>query len=162
MAHDFVTLVSGLPRSGTSMMMRMLEAGGVPVLVDHVRTADEDNPEGYYEFERVKKIEQDSAWDQVFNVGADQPFTLNQLASEVAAAMGVEPQVVHLPARSEVRDAYSSHERLTAVFGARQATTLQDGLARMAAWARAHGARSGTVFDGIEVERNLPAAWRSV
>ena len=110
----------------------------------------------------AEAIEQDTAWDQVFNVGADQPFTLNQLASEVAAAMGVEPQVVHLPARSEVRDAYSSHERLTAVFGARQATTLQDGLARMAAWARAHGARSGTVFDGIEVERNLPAAWRSV
>ena len=56
MAHDFVTLVSGLPRSGTSMMMKMLEAGGMPVLVDHMRTADEDNPEGYYEFERVKKI----------------------------------------------------------------------------------------------------------
>ena len=62
MAHEFVTLVSGLPRSGTSMMMKMLEAGGMPVLVDHVRTADEDNPEGYYEFERVKKIETDAAW----------------------------------------------------------------------------------------------------
>jgi Sulfotransferase domain len=62
MPHDFVTLVSGLPRSGTSMMMKMLEAGGMPVLVDHMRTADEDNPEGYYEFERVKKIETDSAW----------------------------------------------------------------------------------------------------
>jgi hypothetical protein len=62
MDHEFVTLVSGLPRSGTSMMMRMLEAGGLPVLVDHVRTADEDNPEGYYEFERVKKIEHDATW----------------------------------------------------------------------------------------------------
>jgi hypothetical protein len=62
MAHEFVTLVSGLPRSGTSMMMRMLEAGGMTVLSDHVRTADEDNPEGYYEFERVKKIETDQAW----------------------------------------------------------------------------------------------------
>jgi hypothetical protein len=62
MAHDFVTLVSGLPRSGTSMMMKMLEAGGMQVLADHVRTADEDNPEGYYEFERVKKIEHDQAW----------------------------------------------------------------------------------------------------
>ena len=46
-AHDFVTLVSGLPRSGTSMMMKMLEAGGMPVLVEHLRTADEENPEGY-------------------------------------------------------------------------------------------------------------------
>lgn len=62
MADDFVTLVSGLPRSGTSMMMKMLEAGGMQVLADHVRTADDDNPEGYYEFERVKKIEHDQAW----------------------------------------------------------------------------------------------------
>jgi hypothetical protein len=62
MAEDFVTLVSGLPRSGTSMMMKMLEAGGMEVLADHLRTADEDNPEGYYEFERVKKIEHDQAW----------------------------------------------------------------------------------------------------
>ncbi|HWP66221.1 MAG TPA: sulfotransferase [Candidatus Limnocylindria bacterium] len=62
MTHDFITLVSGLPRSGTSMMMKMLEAGGMPVLADHIRRADEDNPEGYYEFERVKKIETDQAW----------------------------------------------------------------------------------------------------
>jgi hypothetical protein len=62
MDHDFITLVSGLPRSGTSMMMKMLEAGGLPVLADHLRRADEDNPEGYYEFERVKKIETDQAW----------------------------------------------------------------------------------------------------
>ena len=62
MISDVVTLVSGLPRSGTSMMMKMLEAGGLPVLADHLRGADEDNPEGYYEFERVKKIETDQAW----------------------------------------------------------------------------------------------------
>jgi len=57
-----IAVVSGLPRSGTSMMMRMLEAGGVPVLTDDLRTADEDNPEGYYEYERVKQIEEDQAW----------------------------------------------------------------------------------------------------
>ncbi len=62
MANAFVTLVSGLPRSGTSMMMKMLEAGGLPALTDNVRTADEDNPKGYYEFERVKQIEHDQAW----------------------------------------------------------------------------------------------------
>lgn len=57
-----VLIVSGLPRSGTSMMMRMLEAGGVPVLVDNLRPADEDNPNGYYEFERVKKVGEDASW----------------------------------------------------------------------------------------------------
>ncbi len=58
----FVTIVSGLPRSGTSMMMRMLEAGGMRVLTDDARPANEDNPRGYYEFERVKTLETDKAW----------------------------------------------------------------------------------------------------
>jgi hypothetical protein len=57
-----ITIVSGLPRSGTSMMMKMLEAGGMEVLTDEVRTADEDNPKGYFEFERVKQIEDDKDW----------------------------------------------------------------------------------------------------
>lgn len=57
-----LVVVSGLPRSGTSMMMKMLEAGGIPPLQDNVRTADEDNPKGYYEFERVKKLPADTAW----------------------------------------------------------------------------------------------------
>lgn len=58
-----IIIVSGLPRSGTSMMMRMLEQGGLPVLTDGIREANEDNPRGYYEFERVKKLpEGDVAW----------------------------------------------------------------------------------------------------
>src|SRR6516225_2250726 len=50
-----IILVSGLPRSGTSLMMQMLEQGGVEVVTDHVRSADIDNPRGYYEFEKVKR-----------------------------------------------------------------------------------------------------------
>ncbi len=60
----WVVIVSGLPRSGTSMMMRMLDQGGVPVLVDNIRAADEDNPLGYYEFEPVKKTKEDPSWLQ--------------------------------------------------------------------------------------------------
>jgi len=59
---DFITIVSGLPRSGTSMMMRMLEAGGMPAVVDHDRKPDDDNPNGYYEFEPIKKLKENSAW----------------------------------------------------------------------------------------------------
>ena len=62
MRPEPITIVSGLPRSGTSMMMKMLEAGGLPVLTDNRRNADEDNPKGYYEFERVKQIKTDKAW----------------------------------------------------------------------------------------------------
>lgn len=59
---DFITIVSGLPRSGTSMMMSMLQAGGIEPLVDNIRKADEDNPKGYFEFERVKQLKKDTAW----------------------------------------------------------------------------------------------------
>jgi hypothetical protein len=60
---DEIIVVSGLPRSGTSLMMKMLEAGGIPILSDGIRKADEDNPKGYYEFERVKELPKgDTAW----------------------------------------------------------------------------------------------------
>jgi len=59
-----VVVVSGLPRSGTSMAMKMLEAGGLEPVTDEVRTADEDNPKGYFEDERVKDLAQmdDRGW----------------------------------------------------------------------------------------------------
>lgn len=61
-SKNFVTIVSGLPRSGTSMMMRMLEAGGISPVVDGERKANADNPMGYYEFEPVKTLKEDSSW----------------------------------------------------------------------------------------------------
>ena len=54
--HKTIIVVSGLPRSGTSMMMKMLEEGGIPILTDAIRGADDDNPNGYYEFELAKKL----------------------------------------------------------------------------------------------------------
>jgi len=60
--NDVITIVSGLPRSGTSVMMGMLEAGGMDVAVDNIREADEDNPKGYYELEKVKDIKSDYSW----------------------------------------------------------------------------------------------------
>ena len=60
--RPIVVVVSGLPRSGTSMMMRAIHAGGIEILTDHLRAADEDNPKGYFEFEPVKKTKEDAAW----------------------------------------------------------------------------------------------------
>lgn len=60
--RDFITVVSGLPRSGTSLMMQMLAAGGVPPITDHRRAADESNPRGYFEFEAVKQLRTDRSW----------------------------------------------------------------------------------------------------
>jgi hypothetical protein len=57
-----IVIVSGLPRSGTSLMMQMLDKGGLAVVTDNVRTADTDNPRGYYELEQVKRIKDDVSW----------------------------------------------------------------------------------------------------
>ncbi|MCG8604088.1 sulfotransferase domain-containing protein [bacterium] len=62
MIQDVITIVSGLPRSGTSMMMKMLEGGGLEVMTDNLRTADEDNPKGYFELEAVKELKTNSDW----------------------------------------------------------------------------------------------------
>lgn len=61
---DPLIIVSGLPRSGTSMAMKMLDAAGLPLVIDNIREADTDNPKGYYEFERVKDLDkgQDNSW----------------------------------------------------------------------------------------------------
>jgi hypothetical protein len=60
--QPFITVVSGLPRSGTSLVMQMLAAGGMPVLADGVRASDDDNPAGYFEFEPVKRTRSDDSW----------------------------------------------------------------------------------------------------
>src|SRR5262249_61604387 len=57
-----IVIVSGLPRSGTSLMMQMLQAGGMPLLTDALRPADADNPNGYWEYEPVKRLQQDNSW----------------------------------------------------------------------------------------------------
>ena len=57
-----VIVVSGLPRSGTSMIMQLLEAGGMPIMTDGQRAADEDNPRGYYELEAARRLRSEQGW----------------------------------------------------------------------------------------------------
>jgi UDP-glucose 4-epimerase len=99
------------------------------------------------------------AYNQVFNIGADQPYTINELARAVAAAMGHELKVTHLPPRNEVIEAYASHDKVRSVFGQHDLCSLADGLQRMAAWVKQHGARSSQKFTHVEVDKNFPRAW---
>lgn len=100
-----------------------------------------------------------AAYNQIFNIGADQPYTVNELAEAVADSMGVVPNILRTPARNEVISAYSSHDKLICFFGKRQSHSLSTGLQRTAAWVRQHGARTSKPFDGIEVTKNFPKAW---
>jgi UDP-glucose 4-epimerase len=109
----------------------------------------------------AEAIDVPEARNQVFNVGADQPCSLNELAAKVAVAMGVTPRIVHLPARREVQHAFATHDKVRVVFGDRKQTALEEGLALMADWVARHGARVSPPLDGIEVFKNLPAVWQS-
>jgi UDP-glucose 4-epimerase len=106
-------------------------------------------------------IDTPAARNQVFNVGADRPYSLGELAHLVAEAMGVPPDIVHLPPRHEVQHAYASHERARRTFPTVAQTSLEDGLRRMAAWVRQHGAHTSPPFGRIEILKNLPAAWQT-
>jgi UDP-glucose 4-epimerase len=101
------------------------------------------------------------ARNEIFNVGADQPYSINQLAEIIRNAMGVpDHPVVHHQARNEVVDAYSDHSKVRRVFGDHPTVSLEDGVQRMVEWAKAHGSHETTPFPAIEVEKNLPPSWR--
>ena len=107
----------------------------------------------------ARSVDLAGARNEIFNVGADRPYSVKHLATVVAKAFGVEPRIEFLEARREVLHAFSDHAKANGVFGAGGAVELEEGIARMAAWARRVGARVSKEFGAIEVERNLPAGW---
>jgi UDP-glucose 4-epimerase len=107
----------------------------------------------------VESIEMPQAYGHIFNIGADQPYSINELARAVAKAMDVEPDIINLPPRNEVLDAYSSHEKVERIFGQRRLHSLDEGLRKMAVWVRQHGARTSQKFEAVEVTKNFPIAW---
>ncbi len=118
-------------------------------------------------FSYVKEISQtiavssknSDAFGQVFNVGADTPFSVNELAEEVGQIFGVKPKINYLDARNEVLHAYSTHEKVAQYFPNSPKFSLREGLEKMAAWAKEHGPRQSKEFGEIEVYKNLPPSW---
>jgi UDP-glucose 4-epimerase len=103
-----------------------------------------------------------SARNQIFNVGADLPHTVNDLAQIVADAMGKDCNVAHLDPRNEVKIAFSDHSHAESVFGARRKVSLEEGIQSMVAWVKEHGSRESSIFENIEIPKNLPPSWASV
>jgi UDP-glucose 4-epimerase len=110
----------------------------------------------------AQSVDYPSAYNQIFNVGADIPYSVNELAREVQAAMGKDTGTVHLPARNEVVEAFSDHSKARETFGTSADITLAEGLQRMADWVRKVGARRGKPFDNVEIERELPPSWKEL
>lgn len=107
----------------------------------------------------ARSVLNSAAYGQVFNVGGDQPYTVNELALAVCEVMGVTPNLQYLPARKEVQHAYASHDKVRAYFDLPEPVDLREGLQRMAAWVRQVGSRKTKDFANIEVPIGLPAGW---
>jgi UDP-glucose 4-epimerase len=110
----------------------------------------------------AKSVDYPHARNQIFNVGVDEAFTVNDLARIVAAAMGKECRISHVDARKEVKIAFSDHSKADAVFGKSRKVPLERGVRTMAEWVQKHGARASSVFEEIEVMKNMPPSWAKV
>lgn len=100
-----------------------------------------------------------NARNKVFNIGADIPCTVNQLAEEVSAAFGRECRIIRLPARNEVAHAFAGHDSLRAIFNPPKPVDLKTGISRMAEWVIGRGPATPVVFSDIEVRERLPEGW---
>ena len=107
----------------------------------------------------ARSIDVPEAYNTVFNVGADVPYSVNQLAEVVAKCVGVELKVNHLDPRDEVLHAFSSHQKAKRVFGCEARVDLEEGISRMAQWAKKVGVRRSKPFQNIEILKNLPKIW---
>ena len=101
------------------------------------------------------------AYGEVYNVGADIPFTVNELSDAVKDLLGKpDHPIIKAEARNEVMVAYSDHSKIKATFKDLPVTPLNDGLTKMVEWVKKAGARESKEFGEIEITENLPAIWR--
>lgn len=99
------------------------------------------------------------AFNQVFNIGADKEYSVNELANVTMKAIGIKGELKHLPARNEVLHAFSDHSKVNSVFQSASSTNLEEGLKKMADWAKHAGIRKTSRFKDIELTEKLPPIW---
>lgn len=110
----------------------------------------------------AKSIEVPEARNEIFNIGADKPYTVLELANLIAKAMKVRPDIIFLPKRNEVVHAFSDHSKARRIFGINNETDLATGIEKMVEWSKKIGPREPKKFRNIEVEKNMPPSWRKL
>ncbi len=108
----------------------------------------------------ANSIYNQKAYNEVFNIGADHPFSVNQLTDELCKCFNVDKKVIHLEERNEVKHAFSDHSKVEEYFGKTTHSSLSDGLGEMAKWAKEAGIKTSKEFENIEIRKNLPKAWK--
>ncbi|MBF0489457.1 MAG: NAD-dependent epimerase/dehydratase family protein [Candidatus Omnitrophica bacterium] len=107
----------------------------------------------------AKSIESPACYGETFNVGADQPYTVNQLAQTVNKVMKSKTKIRHVEERNEVKHAYADHSKVKKFFNPQQSVPLEEGVSSMASWAKKVGARKSSEFEAIEIHKLLPPSW---
>lgn len=109
-------------------------------------------------------VKYNEAYNQIFNVGGDIEYSVNELAQTIQEVMGISQEIRYLPARNEVLHAYADHTKVKSVFNIDESSfvNLRDGIKKMADWASRVGARKTNVFTDIEIEEKLPAVWKEI
>ena len=98
--------------------------------------------------------------NQIYNIGADTPYRILDLSYMVAATMGVKPDIIHLPSRKEVIDAYSDHRKVRRDFGIKNTVPLNEGLKIVATWAKTVKLKKKAIKFQLELSKNLPVSWK--
>ena len=109
----------------------------------------------------ARSVDLNEAYNNVFNIGADRAYSVNELAEEVMNAMKLSGRIKYLPKRNEVLHAYSDHSKFNKFFqiDENSLTSLEEGLVRMAKWVKTVGIRKSSTFKDIEITHKLPSIW---
>ncbi|MFH1744571.1 MAG: NAD-dependent epimerase/dehydratase family protein [bacterium] len=110
----------------------------------------------------ARSIDVPESENEIFNIGADKPYTVLELAEVIAKYMGVKANIEFLPARNEVVNAYSSHEKVKKVFGIQNETSLDEGIMKMVKWSKEIGPMDSIKFKNIELTKNMPPSWQKL
>lgn len=110
----------------------------------------------------AKSVEVPKAQNEVFNIGADQPYSILDLVTTIADAMSVEPKIEFLPSRIEVVNAYSDHSKANKIFGIKKTTDMKNGVKKMVDWSLSVGPKNPKKFKNIEIEKNMPPSWKKL
>lgn len=97
--------------------------------------------------------------NEIFNIGADQEYTVLELAETIQQSMGINQSILHLDVRNEVVHAHAEHSKAKKIFHINEFTSLEDGVVKMANWAKKVGARESAKFENIEIIEKLPVFW---
>lgn len=107
-------------------------------------------------------VEMPETINEIYNIGADKPYTVLELAETIEDAMGESYGIIHYPTRKEVKHAYSDHSKANKTFGIKKTVPLKEGVEKMVTWSKEVGPMEPTRYDNIEVDKNMPPNWRQL